>query len=62
LVPANEACGSRICAAKGVEGVLEEPAASTLVGRIDESAIALTVQGWVDQRKSDFHPSRPASR
>jgi small-conductance mechanosensitive channel len=44
-----------LSAAKGVEGVLEEPAPGALVSRIDESAIVLTVLGWVDQRTSDFN-------
>ncbi|HEY6813981.1 MAG TPA: mechanosensitive ion channel family protein [Croceibacterium sp.] len=42
-------------AAKGVEGVLDTPAPAALVSRIDEYAIVLVVQGWVDQTRSDFN-------
>src|SRR6478735_5105618 len=42
-------------AAKGVAGVLDKPAPAALVDRIDEYAIVLTVQGWVDQASSDFN-------
>jgi small conductance mechanosensitive channel len=42
-------------AAKSVDGVLDEPAPAALVDRIDEYAIVLKVQGWVDQASSDFN-------
>ncbi len=42
-------------AVKGVDGVLGEPAPAALVGRIDEYSIVLVIQGWVDQRSSDFN-------
>jgi small-conductance mechanosensitive channel len=41
-------------AAKGVDGVLEEPAPAVLVDRIEEYAIVLKILGWVDQAHSDF--------
>ena len=41
-------------AAKGVADVLEEPAPAAIVTRIDEYAIVLEVQAWVDQRDSNF--------
>jgi small-conductance mechanosensitive channel len=43
-----------LTAAKRVDGVLEKPAPAALVDRIDEYAIVLKVQGWVDQASSDF--------
>ena len=45
-------------AVRKVEGVLEKPAPAALVNRIDEYAIVLIVQGWVDQRSSDFNKVR----
>lgn len=47
-----------LTAAKGVEGVLEKPSASALISGIDTAAIVLVVQGWVDQRHSDFNKVR----
>ena len=47
-----------LSAAKEVEGVLAEPAPGVLLSRIDESAIVLTVLGWVDQCASDFNKVR----
>lgn len=44
-----------LAAVKGVDGVLGKPAPAALVSRIDEYAIVLTIQGWVDQRRSDFN-------
>lgn len=43
-----------LTAAKSVDGVLSEPASAGLVDRIDDYAIVLKIQGWVDQSSSDF--------
>jgi len=45
-------------AAKEVEGVLDEPAAATLLDRVDNYAFVLKVLAWVDQRRSDFNKVR----
>ncbi len=44
-----------LAAVKKVDGVLEKPAPGTLVNRIEDYAIVLTVLGWVDQSRSDFN-------
>src|SRR5690606_18963285 len=48
------ALAAALATVKAVDGVLEEPAPSVVVSRIDEYAIVITVLGWVDQRSSDF--------
>ena len=47
-----------LAAAKGVDGVIDKPAPAVLISGIDEYAIVLTVQGWVDQQHSDFNKVR----
>jgi small-conductance mechanosensitive channel len=47
-----------LAAVKQVDGVLEEPAPATLVNRIEDYAIVLTVLGWVDQSSADFNKVR----
>lgn len=48
------ALATALKAVKTVGGVLERPAPAALVSAIDDYAIVLIVQGWVDQGKSDF--------
>ncbi|HEU4652019.1 MAG TPA: mechanosensitive ion channel domain-containing protein [Croceibacterium sp.] len=52
------ALATAVRAAKSVEGVLAEPAVSSLLDRVEDYAFVLKVLAWVDQRKSDFNKVR----
>ncbi len=52
------ALATALRAARGVEGVVEEPAAAVLIDRVEESGVVLKVLGWANQAKSDFNKVR----